>query len=56
MVQFLCVRKVSIVTNKHLVERLAGSVKVPMCFISLEIEEIIRRAKKEYRESRGTHQ
>lgn len=34
------------------VERLAGSVKVPMRFVSMGIEEIIRRAKKEYRESR----
>lgn len=34
------------------VERLAGSVKIPARFASLGIEEIIRRAKKEYRESR----
>ena len=36
----------------HMVERLAGSVNVPVRFRSLSIEEIIRRAKKEYRESR----
>ncbi|MCR4313923.1 MAG: AbrB/MazE/SpoVT family DNA-binding domain-containing protein [Candidatus Uhrbacteria bacterium] len=34
------------------VERLAGSVKIPARFLSLGIEEIIRLAKKEYRESR----
>ncbi len=34
------------------VERLAGSVQVPARFVLLEIEEIIRRAKKEYREGR----
>lgn len=33
------------------VERLAGSVKVPTRFALLGIDEIIRRAKKEYRES-----
>lgn len=33
------------------VERLAASVKVPARFAALGIEEIIRRAKKEYRES-----
>ena len=34
------------------VERLTGSVHVPARFALLEIEEIIRRAKKEYREGR----
>ena len=34
------------------VERLAGSVNVPARFASLDIEEIIRSAKKEYREGR----
>lgn len=34
------------------VNRLAGSVNVPSRFRSLSIEEIIRRAKKEYHESR----
>ena len=34
------------------VDRLAGSVKVPTRFLAMGIEEIIRRAKKEYRESR----
>lgn len=33
------------------VDRLAGSVKLPPRFRSLAIEEIIRRAKKEYRET-----
>ena len=36
----------------EVVERLAGLVRVPPRFASLEIEEIIRRAKKEYREGR----
>lgn len=36
----------------NVVERLAGSVHVPDRFRSLGIEEIIRRAKKEYRNSR----
>ena len=34
------------------VEQLAASVSVPARFASLDIEEIIRRAKKEYREGR----
>ena len=36
----------------NVVDRLAGSVKVPARFVALGIEEIIRRAKKEYRDSR----
>lgn len=37
--------------TNSVIERLAGSVKIPARFASLGIEEIIRRAKKEYRES-----
>lgn len=36
----------------EVVERLAGSVEIPTRFALLGIDEIIRRAKKEYRESR----
>ena len=39
-------------STADVVECLAASVKVPARFVSLGVEEIIRRAKKEHHESR----